>query len=73
MFRQKKYKEAKDWIEKALKASDNQSATIVEHYGDIIFHLGDKAGALEHWKKALQLGEKSILLQKKINEGKYFE
>ncbi|KHJ39152.1 tetratricopeptide repeat protein [Pedobacter glucosidilyticus] len=73
LFRQKKYKEAKDWIEKALKASDNQSATIVEHYGDIIFHLGDKAGALENWKKALQLGEKSTLLQKKINEGKYFE
>jgi tetratricopeptide (TPR) repeat protein len=73
LFRQKKYKEAKDWIEKALKASDSQSATIVEHYGDIIFHLGDKTGALENWKKAHQLGEKSTLLQKKINEGKYFE
>jgi tetratricopeptide (TPR) repeat protein len=73
LFRQKKYKEAKDWIEKALKASDSQSATIIEHYGDIIFHLGDKAGALENWKKAAQLGEKSTLLQKKINEGKYFE
>jgi tetratricopeptide (TPR) repeat protein len=73
LFRQKKYKEAKEWIEKALKVSESQSATIVEHYGDIIFHLGDKAGAIENWKKALLLGEKTTLLQKKINEGKYFE
>ncbi|WP_026905157.1 tetratricopeptide repeat protein [Pedobacter glucosidilyticus] len=73
LFRQKKYKDAKEWIERALRVSNSQSATIIEHYGDIIFHLGDKAGALENWKKAAQLGEKSTLLQKKINEGKYFE
>ncbi|WP_304068080.1 tetratricopeptide repeat protein [Pedobacter glucosidilyticus] len=73
LFRQKKYKEAKEWIERALRASNSQSATIIEHYGDILFHTGDKAGALENWKKAAQLGEKSALLQKKINEGKYFE
>lgn len=73
LFRQKKFTEAKDWIEKAVKASENKNAVIIEHYGDILYHLNDKENALLNWKKALSLGEQSVVLKRKINENKYSE
>ncbi len=73
LFRQKKYEEARVWIEKALKASDNKSATIIEHYGDILYHLNQKENALLNWKKAKELGEDSTILKRKIDENKYSE
>ncbi|UEG52934.1 tetratricopeptide repeat protein [Mucilaginibacter daejeonensis] len=72
LFRQKKYAEAKEWMEKAL-VHNKDKATQVEHYGDILFHLGDTEAALQNWKKAKQLGAASPLLDRKINEKKYFE
>lgn len=73
LFRLKKYKEAKVWIEKAVQSSSNKSAVIIEHYGDILYHVGEKSKAIINWKKALDMGEKSVTLQKKINEQKYLE
>lgn len=73
LFRLKKYKEAKVWIEKAVKSSSNKSAVIIEHYGDILYHVGEQSQAIINWKKALEMGEKSATLQKKINEKKYLE
>ncbi|RRN77847.1 tetratricopeptide repeat protein [Pseudoxanthomonas sp. SGD-10] len=73
LFRQKKYKEAKDWIEQAIEANGAKNGVIMEHYGDILYHLNQKDEALSNWKKALELGEDSSTLQKKINEEKYFE
>lgn len=68
LFRQKKYAEARTWIEKAL-VGGGQSGEVVEHYGDILFELGDKAGAMEQWRKAKDLGGASDLIGRKINEG----
>jgi predicted negative regulator of RcsB-dependent stress response len=45
----------------------------VEHYGDILFLLGDVQGALENWKKALELGSESEILKRKIADKKYYE
>jgi len=73
LFKQKKYEEARIWIEKAVKASENKSAVIIEHYGDILYHLNEKENALSNWKKALSLGEDSVILKRKINENKYSE
>ena len=73
LFKQKKYKEAKLWMDKAIEASETKSATLYEHYGDIIFHLGDKDLAVTNWKEALKLDENNLILQRKINEKKYFE
>ncbi len=72
LFKQKKYKEAKIWIEKAIK-SNKENSTQLEHYGDILFNLGEKERALEQWKLAKEKGEKSEILEKKIYEKKYFE
>jgi tetratricopeptide (TPR) repeat protein len=68
LFRQKKYAEARSWIEKAL-STGGENGEVVEHYGDILFELGDKAGAMEQWRKAKELGGASDLIGRKINEG----
>ena len=36
-----------------IKTND---ATIIEHYGDVLFKLGDSYNAIIHWKKALNIG-----------------
>jgi tetratricopeptide (TPR) repeat protein len=72
LFKQKKYKEALVWIEKAIKGSKDNS-TQLEHYGDILFNLGEKEKALEQWKLAQSKGARSIILEKKIHEKKYTE
>lgn len=73
LFRLKKYKDARLWIEKALKSDSTNNATQVEHYGDILYLLGEKEQALEQWQKAKTLSPGSEKLNKKINEKKYIE
>jgi len=70
LFKLKKYEEAKLWMEKALQHNSN-SAVQIEHYGDILYFLGEKDKALEQWQKAKKLGSRSEILDKKINEKKY--
>jgi tetratricopeptide (TPR) repeat protein len=71
LFKQKKYAEAKLWIEKSLLHDKGSSAVKTEHYGDILFFLGDTDGALQNWTKAKTQGGKSPVLERKINEKKY--
>lgn len=68
LFRLGKFSDARTWIEKAL-ATGEPDGVVVEHYGDILFELGDAAGALEQWRRAQRLGGGSELLDRKINEG----
>ncbi|SHN16960.1 Tetratricopeptide repeat-containing protein [Mucilaginibacter sp. OK098] len=73
LFKQKDYKGAKTWIDKALANDTTKSAGKIEHYGDILFYLGDVDGAVDNWKKAKDKGDKSPVLERKINEKKYIE
>jgi Tfp pilus assembly protein PilF len=73
LFKQKKYADARIWIEKAILHDKTNSAVQTEHYGDIMFYLGDTNAAVESWKKAKSFGEQSPLLDRKINERKYVE
>jgi len=72
LFKQKKYADARIWIEKAINHGKN-SAVQMEHYGDIMFYLGDTDAAVENWKKARLIGQQSPLLDRKINERKYIQ
>lgn len=67
LFQQKKYAEAKEWIEKALANGGRKSGVIVEHYGDILSKLGNTAEAMTQWKLALDLGDHSDDLHQKID------
>lgn len=72
LFKQKKYEEARVWIEKAINNNKNNGVQL-EHFGDILFHLDDQEQALKYWIRARELGVKSKVLETKINEKKYSE
>jgi tetratricopeptide (TPR) repeat protein len=73
LFKQKDYQGAKLWIEKALADDKDNSGVKSEHYGDIMFYLGNVDAAVENWKKAKATGDSSPMLDRKINERKYVE
>lgn len=56
-----------------MQAKEGVSGTIVEHYGDVLFQLGEREKAVEQWKKAKIMGETSDLLEKKIATGTLHE
>lgn len=73
LFQQGKYSDAKEWQEKAIKNSDGKNGTLIEHYADILYKLGDVDNAVENWKKAKAIGETSDQIDRKISERKYVE
>ncbi len=68
-----RYDEAKVWLQKALDHGGSANGTILEHMGDTLFKLGQKAEASEYWKKAKETGEYSELLDKKIKDNQLYE
>jgi tetratricopeptide (TPR) repeat protein len=73
LYQQKKYTEAEKWINNSLRNGGDRSGVVNEHYGDVLYQLGDKEKAVEYWKKAKQLGEASDLIDKKINDKMLYE
>ncbi|MEZ0541727.1 tetratricopeptide repeat protein [Fibrella arboris] len=74
LYVSKDYAGAKKFLEKAIQSdSGHISGTILEHYGDVLFQLGDKAKAIEQWKLARQKGGASDKLDQKIAGGKLYE
>ncbi len=73
LYKQKKYNDAKKWLALAMSHGGEKSAIIAEHYGDVLFKLGNTEEAVEYWKKAKQLGENSESLEKKINDKMLYE
>jgi len=73
LFKQQKYKDAAVWILKAVQNNETPNAEVLEHYGDVLYNLGDATGALEYWLKAKQKGTGSDFLDKKISEKKYYQ
>jgi tetratricopeptide (TPR) repeat protein len=67
------FEEAKLYIEKAVNSNDDLSGTIIEHYGDILFKLGDVDSAVKQWQKAKGMDETSELIDKKIADRKLYE
>ncbi len=73
LFRMKRYREALDYLEKALHYLDVDNADIYEHYGDALYMCGEIDKALDNWHKAFQLNSSSATLNQKIREEKYVE
>lgn len=73
LFVREKYKDAKKVIEKAI-GTGLASATHFEHYGDILFKLGDVENAVKQWEKARNmLTTSSETLNKKIANRRIYE
>ena len=73
LYELKDYKNAKEWMLRALKNGGDKSSVIVEHYGDILYKLGEKEEAYKQWQKAKKLGGDSKKLEKKIAQEKLYE
>ena len=72
LYCRQKYKEARKIIERAV-VTGNANATHFEHYGDILYQLGDVTGAVQQWEKARGLNANSEILNKKIANRKIYE
>lgn len=73
LFMRKDYSLAKFYMESAIKNGGDQNAVIVEHYGDILYMLGNKDNAIEQWKKAKEVGDGSEFLDEKIKQQRYLD
>jgi tetratricopeptide (TPR) repeat protein len=65
LFMREKFKEARKVMEEAI-GTGNLSATLFEHYGDILFKLGDTDAAVRQWQKAKSMDGDNEAIDKKI-------
>ena len=65
LFAREKYRDARKVMERTIGQSDVTS-THFEHYGDILFQLGDVEGAVKQWEKARSLTSQHDIIDKKI-------
>lgn len=72
LYVRQKYKEARKFIERAI-STGKANASHFEHYGDILYQLGDVDNAVIQWEKARGMNAKSEILNKKIANRKIYE
>ena len=70
LYVSKDYAKAKQYLEKALADPANVSGTIIEHYGDVLYQLGQPEKAIDQWKAAKAKGNAGPDIDKKIAAGK---
>jgi tetratricopeptide (TPR) repeat protein len=75
LFKQKKYKEAKEPLLAAVREKDGRHTEIYDHLGDVHMALGEKAEAVAAWQKALEVAgdskreqERKVQIEKKLRE-----
>jgi len=73
LYELKEYELSKEWLLKALSNGSDKSPVVVEHYGDVLYRLGEISQAIDQWKKAKELGAVSKFLNQKIQEGEIYE
>lgn len=71
LFQQKRYEEAKIYIDQAIRSDSTLTGVVKEHAGDIYAMTGDIDKALEFWQQSLRGGNQSAVLKKKIQLKKY--
>src|SRR5262249_57319021 len=55
LFKQKKFKEAKEILLKAVEDKDSQHIEIYDHLGDVHMALGEREAAQAAWKRGLEV------------------
>lgn len=73
LFLQKRYAEARIYIDQAVKLDSTASTVIIEHAGDIHALDGDTDGAVALWQQAMQLDPTNKLVARKIKQRKYIK
>ncbi len=77
LFKQKKLKEAKDALLKAVEDKKSQHIEIYDHLGDVHMALGERAAAIAAWKKGIEVvgegrrdQERRAIVEKKLQMNK---
>lgn len=70
LFLQKRYDEAKAYVDLTLQNSKNPDKVLLEHAGDIYLMAGDKEKAISYWKQAIEAGGNKASLERKIKTRK---
>lgn len=65
-FKMKKYKLAREFIEKSLKINGN-SAVVLEHLGDVYFAVNDFKNAYKYWNLSLEKNPDNDAVKNKLN------
>jgi tetratricopeptide (TPR) repeat protein len=72
-YKQKKFKEAKEVLLKAIEDKTSQHIEIYDHLGDVFMALGEHAAALDAWRKGVAVAgdsrrdqERKALVEKKL-------
>ena len=70
-FAKKDYNMALLYIKSAVEKDEDEH--LYEHYGDILWFIGEKEQAVEQWTKALEKDPDNELLQRKVKDKTYYE
>ena len=70
-FAKKDYEKALLYIKQAVELDEDNH--LLEHYGDILWFVGEKEQAVEQWTKALEEDTDNELLQRKVKDKTYYE
>ena len=70
-FAKKDYNMALLYIKSAVEKDEDEH--LFEHYGDILWFIGEKEQAVEQWTKALEKDPDNELLQRKVKDKTYYE
>jgi tetratricopeptide (TPR) repeat protein len=73
LFMQKRFAEAKIYIDQALKNDTDSSAVIYEHAGDIYACSGNNDKAVVYWNVAVLKNSDSKMIRRKIKLKKYIK
>ncbi len=73
LYKMGNYTEAEIWIGKSIENEEEASGVLLEHYGDVMWQLGNTEKAYVYWLKAKEKGEGSDFLDQKIEEKKLIE
>lgn len=75
LFKKGDYERAKVYQEMAIEDTkpEEASAELYDHYGDILFKLGQTRLAVDNWRKALEKEPGNELIKRKIKDETYYE
>ena len=68
LYKQKRYAEAWEYIDKALSADSQPSDVLYEHAGDIQYQLGDVQRALDYWNQALDIQRETEMVDERLKK-----
>ena len=69
MFKMGQLKDAKAYIEKAIRNGAYNNAEVLDHYGDIMYKMDKCVDAIEAWEKVLEI-DTSYGINDKLNNAK---